>query len=109
MSLINNQYLYFYDIHFYSNEIKNAINEFDKNIIHEVFLNKTQEIQLPGFFLEPDEMFDIFMRISEDNLEEINKELESKFDTSQLKPKDTKYKSEQEQKEVFEKVKCFFK
>lgn len=84
-------------------------NEFAENIIHEVFINKTREIQLPGLFIEAEEMFDIFMRISEDNLEDINKELESKFDTSQLKPKDTRYKSEQEQEEVFEKVKSFFK
>lgn len=90
-------------------EIIKLKNEFDENTIHEVFLNKTREIQLPGLFLEAEEMYVIFMKITEDNLEDINKELESKFDTSQLKPKDTKYKSEQEQKEVFEKVKSFFK
>ncbi len=90
-------------------EIIKLKNEFDENLIHEIFINKTQEIPLPGLFLEVEEMFDIFMRITEDNLEDINKELESKFDTSQLKPKDTKYNSEQEQKEVFEKVKSFFK
>lgn len=90
-------------------EILKLKNEFDENMIHEVFINKTREIQLPGLFLEVEEMFDVFMRITEDNLEDINKELESKFDTSQLKPKDTKYKTEQEQKEVFAKVKSFFK
>ena len=90
-------------------KLNNNMN-FENINIHDLFIEQTKKILLPGLFIEPDEMFNIFIRISkEETLENINKELESKFDTTELKPKDTKFTSKAEQKEIYNKVKGFFR
>jgi hypothetical protein len=80
-----------------------------RKYIPRVFDEESDNIKLPGLFLEADDMYNYFMRTAdEENLDELNEELSNRFDRSHLKNKDVQFVNKKEQKEKYELVKKYF-
>jgi len=90
-------------------DIFKLLDDVDEENIPRVFDEESDNIKLPGLFLEADDMYNYFMRTAdEENLDELNEELSNRFDRSHLKNKDVQFVNKKEQKEKYELVKKYF-
>jgi hypothetical protein len=74
--------------------------------IRELFVKQSKEIKLPGLFLSPEDIYDYFIRIyNNEDLRKINKELTQIVDINSLDNNSLEFFSKKEEKELYLKVK----
>ena len=74
--------------------------------IQELFVKQSKEIKLPGLFLSPDDIYEYFIRIyNNEDLRKINKELTHIVNISSLESNSLEFFSKKEENEVYLRVK----
>jgi len=74
--------------------------------IQELFVKHSKEIKLPGLFLSPDDIYEYFIRIyNNEDLRKINKELTHIVNISSLESNSLEFFSKKEENEVYLRVK----
>ncbi len=94
------------------NEIIKAVENTNRSTgdIHELFKKALDDMEVPVLFMEDEEIYEYFIRVSgNDSIEKINKELESRFDTRKLEGTKVTFSTTEELEEVFVKVRKLLK